>query len=340
MIFLGMYEGQVCRIAADSPNRSVLITGISGTGKTCRMQQMEVDSALQTHKAIVFDTSSTHSKQQIFSPLQEKFESLSNRISVTEDGLYIPLLTPVNSESCKRESDFSIISAAVSAFAVPLHLGTAQTGILRDALIFALHNMDSYSNELPAIVDGLKHQGPMGKTVHQKLWDLLNCGVLKKSQKNILSGRINILDLNDLERPVQTILIELFLSLLFRIKRHTEDTFVYDLFLDECQNFNLKPNSGISQLLREGRKFGINMVLSTQSLGIFNKETLPMLSQAATKLYFKPAVKDITKVAKQLSYENWEKWQAKLKILNVGECIADGNLDISGTTVGHPLLLV
>lgn len=56
-------------IGEGSPNNSVLMTGISGSGKTCRMNQIELDAALHGKTVIILDLNQTHEYKQIFTSI-------------------------------------------------------------------------------------------------------------------------------------------------------------------------------------------------------------------------------------------------------------------------------
>lgn len=337
MIYLGKTNGNYCRVSKKSQNNSILVTGISGSGKTCRMQTMELDSAKNGHIVVILDTADSHTKSQIFPLIRQDYLTAVNHISAVHDGIDIPLFRPLAAAASQPEPDFSLICTATNAIARPLKLGALQTGILRNAIQFAIRHQDQFQTEMQAVSFGLQNQNSDGKKVYQRLWNLFNCGVIRKSQTHFQTGKINILDFGGLDSPTKNILIELILTYLFKAA-HSQNC-IYDIFIDECQNFNLKTDSAICQLLREGRKFDINLILSTQSLSVFNREILSMLNQASTKLYFQPSLADIHKIAKQISCSDWKKWKYTLSRLNVGESIAYGYLSVENAELQRPILL-
>jgi len=339
MIYVGKLQTQICRISPNAQNESILITGISGSGKTCRMLEMECDSARSGDTVIVLDTSDTHTPNQIFSPIESEFNRLANRISALRDGFNIPFCRPIQTAKmqAKASSKFFIINSATNAIALPMKLGIKQTSVLRKSIHFTIEHLHLFNDELQAIGFALQQEGPKGEEVYDRLWNLFNCGVLRNSTKMIQAGRINILEFDGLDVVTKNQLAEIILTHLLRVARNGKETYV--VFLDECQNFCLKPDSAIFKLLREGRKFHINLVLSTQSLSVFNKEAVSMLNQASTKLYFRPALDNVCRTAKQLSPEDRKIWEGRLLKLRTGECIAHGFLCVGRTELHRPILL-
>ena len=54
-MYLGKFNRESCLTGRKSPNGSVCITGLSGTGKTSRMNQVELESVRQGDTLIVID---------------------------------------------------------------------------------------------------------------------------------------------------------------------------------------------------------------------------------------------------------------------------------------------
>ena len=86
------------------------------------------------------------------------------------------------------------------------------------------------------------------------------------------------------------------------------------IVLDEIQNLDHRLESPLGQLLTEGRKFGISLILATQTLSNFTKDQKDRLFQASHKLFFKPAdteiksyaqlLADATAITKSIGYNN------------------------------------
>ncbi len=73
-MYVGTFElTEKVYIASDSPNKSVLLTGISGSGKTTRLNQMEVELAKRGETVLVVDVNQTHSFQHVYQEIREHF---------------------------------------------------------------------------------------------------------------------------------------------------------------------------------------------------------------------------------------------------------------------------
>ena len=73
------------------------------------------------------------------------------------------------------------------------------------------------------------------------------------------------------------------------------------IVLDEIQNLDHRLESPLGQFLTEGRKFGISLILATQTLSNFTKDEKGRLFQASHKLFFKPADTEIKTFAQLLA---------------------------------------
>jgi DNA phosphorothioation-dependent restriction protein DptH len=99
------------------------------------------------------------------------------------------------------------------------------------------------------------------------------------------------------------------------------------IVLDEIQNLDHRLESPLGQFLTEGRKFGISLILATQTLSNLDKDEKDRLFQASHKLFFKPADTEIRAFAQLLAdvtNEKQELWLQRLSSLKRGECYSLG----------------
>tara|TARA_R110001583_G_scaffold47238_2_gene147992 strand:- start:10288 stop:17577 length:7290 start_codon:yes stop_codon:yes gene_type:complete len=100
------------------------------------------------------------------------------------------------------------------------------------------------------------------------------------------------------------------------------------IVLDEVQNLDQKLDSPIGKMLTEGRKYGLSLILATQTLSNLKKEEQDRLFQAAHKLFFQPADTEYSSYAKLLEQAvpgtNRKAWLDELAKLKKGECISVG----------------
>jgi len=97
--------------------------------------------------------------------------------------------------------------------------------------------------------------------------------------------------------------------------------------LDEVQNLDHREGSPLSKYLREGRKFGVALILATQILSNLAKDERDRLFNAAHKLFFRPADTEIRTFAEIASISTGDKtdvWMKQLASLEKGECYSLG----------------
>jgi DNA phosphorothioation-dependent restriction protein DptH len=99
------------------------------------------------------------------------------------------------------------------------------------------------------------------------------------------------------------------------------------IVLDEIQNLDHQLDSPLGQFLTEGRKFGISLILATQTLSNFGKDERDRLFQAGHKLFFKPAdteVRTYAQILADATGSRMEEWVDRLSSLKRGECYSLG----------------
>jgi DNA phosphorothioation-dependent restriction protein DptH len=94
--------------------------------------------------------------------------------------------------------------------------------------------------------------------------------------------------------------------------------------VDEFQKLRIDNNSLIVKILREGRKFGWSLWLSTQYTEQgFKSVVKSAFEQVAVNIYFEPGASNCMKIAGHLGSTSSEirRWSSELKILEQGKCI-------------------
>lgn len=345
MKYLGKNENTVCRISEHATNDSVLITGQSGSGKTTRMNLMEMDSAESGDTAVVLDIGRTHSEDQIYHPVREAYEKLADRTDAASEGLNIPLLPEENADEVSSDR---LICANISAIASAVRLGTKQTGILRKTVFYVAEKREQFGDDIQAVEAGLEQQGTAGEETGEKMWQVLHSSIFGGGGFHTVPGRISIIDLSGIDMYMRKTAAEAVMSFLWHQKTaaHKENLTVY---IDEVQNLDTGTGSMTERFLCEGRRFGISMVLATQTMEKFKSKIRATLEQAAIRLYFHPSWSETAKIARQISLteqhakktgpEQRAQWEKRLNGLKTGECIAVGCMEANGVRINRPYLL-
>lgn len=175
---------------------------------------------------------------------------------------------------------------------------------------------------------------------YNHLYPILEGEIFRESEKAIQPGKLNIISLQSLNPKTQKQVAEIILAALWRDKRSsgavTENKMT--LVLDEFQNLDFQRGSVLFELLTEGRKYGLEIIMATQTLAIFSKKDLAIINQAAVKLFFQQSMTDLAGIASMIEPKHKEKWIEKLVDLQIGEAIAVGNLEVAGKKINQPIL--
>lgn len=322
-------RGVSVRISVNSPNEHIAIFGISGTGKSTRINEIITDIQSSEGTVIVFDLTG------------QDFQNLDsvNRINAGNVGIDLQIFDMKKVEN-GEESYVNFLGYITDTFTNVYKLGIRQQGALRTAIEYAIRYRNRYATEMDAIAAGLDGQdSDLATGVHNKLWQILHGGVFRKSNEQCGRGKVNILDFSGINPTAQREMVEIMLSFMWKkLRTESKKENRICLVVDECQHF-LTGNSIVLEMLRESRKFGVNIILSTQSNAGFPSTVMSAVNQTAVQLYFRPSVSDMKKIANIIAPQDVGRCLLMLKRLKVGESIATGNLSVNGKEIQYPLII-
>ena len=151
----------------------------------------------------------------------------------------------------------------------------------------------------------------------------------KTSDENMMP--ITIFDLVDFPEGQRKFLTEFMTSLLWRETYRQEYRNHCDvLLLDEMQFLSIREGGTLSSMLREGRKKGLRVVLSTQFICHYDKAEIQALQQADNMLIFHPTPEDCKHSAKIIDSMEGKAWEKILQSLKKGEAVLKGSYKIDG----------
>lgn len=122
---------------------------------------------------------------------------------------------------------------------------------------------------------------------------------------------------------------DMLLASLFYAQKHQSEYRQLSIFIDEIQNQNISDGSIISKIMREGRKYSIDLNFATQYLGSIKESRI--LRQASLNICFRPEITSRNTLADMLGFKKKDIWQ--LDNMSVGDCFVQGsivNFDIGG----------
>jgi len=291
--------------AAGTPNPHVLILGESGTGKTYAISCLTAELAQEGIVSIVFDYG------QGFSPknLPDEFVNATNPVELHagRDGVNInplqifpsDLLGPVN-----------VAQRVADTFArVYTKIGVQQHAIVRRAVLDVMADAgitqdspDTWSSDLPAFGElqvklneyagnPQNTQSRFAATAASHVSTLFVFNTFRQnghrlSWTDMLSSRnrVVVIQLKGLEHTLERAVTEFMLwNLIGFIEAMGPGTLRCFVVLDEAHKLSFDRGSPVEKLLREGRKFGLGLILASQQPEDFSPVAF---ANTATKIVF------------------------------------------------------
>jgi len=215
--------------------------------------------------------------------------------------------------------------------------GSQQAGVIETVLDQGLQNNPQYS--LENFLEDLEEDSARGIGIANKIRSLVKINCFDTQATDNLyeesirkESPVQVIQLTKIPLSLQRILTEFILwDIWAYVQKYGRKDKPITIVLDEMQNLDHAPDSPIDKMLREGRKFGISLILATQTISNFNKEQKDRLFQASTKLFFKPATTEIDSFAKLLNQVQPQftvlEWREKLNNLQKGQCYYIGYVD-------------
>ncbi|MDY0132614.1 MAG: type IV secretion system DNA-binding domain-containing protein [Desulforegulaceae bacterium] len=327
----------------DLSNRHMLIFGSSGMGKTYAIQCFLNEFGKNNQNSLVIDYTNGF--------LPEHLEKETKKFLEPKQHYIMKEPLPI--------SPFKIHAPILDGEAMPEKIGTASKRIT--SIFDSVYNFgdQQYSVLLDAISDGILTYGNSFNL--DNLLEILKDYLEDKiKQKNSVLSLISKIKPFILDNPFSSEFSGISWDHLFEKKNQLCNIFqlagmdlhswklvteflLWDFYafvrgtgnknnpkvivLDEVQNLNHREEFPLAKYLTEGRKFGISLILATQTLSNLSAEERSRLFQAGHKLFFKPADTEISEYSKLLENATSEPakfWTSKLSQLKKGECYSLG----------------
>ena len=321
-------------------NRHLMVFGSSGTGKTYAIQCLLCELGRLGQNSLIVDYTDGFLPSQL---APATIASLSPKPHYVRQS---PL--PINpfkkqtsiEEGMVFEDTPAIIAKRVaSIFKSVYELGDQQFSLLIDAITQGVEQegegftLDGLREILESFLDSESHSKVRVRDTLSKLRPFIQqapfSGDDDMGWEQLLTdpeNRCHIFQFFKVDRHTARALIEFVLWDLYAFARSVgNEKTPRVIVLDEVQNLDLGLEAPVGKYLTEGRKFGLSLILATQTLNNLRGDRLSRLFQAAHKIFFRPSDNELPDHAKLLQNAApgtgaTQDWIAKLSGLQKGEC--------------------
>lgn len=319
-------------VLAETPNKHILAVGRSGQGKTWWCVRKLEESYEAESNTIVFDYSASYTKAEL---KKAKFKYTQKYVEVNPflQKFYWKFFAPDHNFLVKDFRDSVLQSLGIASYYQKKLLEEAieqvlivENQISVPLLITTLETMQmKYSFEKDKcqnITHLLTRLDPFSSI--ENLYFECKADTTNKDKK---TPRLIVLQFSDFTELQRKFLTQLCLEMYWREKRRVKQNNI--ILLDEFQNLNIRAGGALSGMLREGRKFGLSVILSSQFVSNYRKTEIETLMQVGNILFFRPTESDLKFSAKLISLHNISEWLNILDELRIGEFILKGNYHIN-----------
>jgi DNA phosphorothioation-dependent restriction protein DptH len=325
-------------------NRHMLIFGSSGMGKTYAIQCLLNELGRAGQNSLVVDYTNGFLPNQlepvtktIVAPVQHIIRQSPLPISpfklqtqIIGDDMFVP------------ESHSTAAKRIAAIFKTVYDLGDQQFSVLFDAIMQGMQSygdkflLDNLLNIMHEFIEEKNHNNAVVNSTMSKLkpfildkpfsaetggigWDDIFRDQAHRCHIFQLAG----LDMHSWRLVTEFILWDLYAFVRSSGNKNTPKVVV----LDEIQNLDHREECPLAKYLTEGRKFGLSLILATQSISNLATDQQSRLFQAGHKLFFKPAETEMGEYGKVLQNATGEPsrtWIERLSKLRKGECYSLG----------------
>ncbi|MCD6304951.1 MAG: ATP-binding protein [Deltaproteobacteria bacterium] len=325
-------------------NRHMLIFGSSGMGKTYAIQCLLFELAKSGQNSLVVDYTNGFLPKQLEKITITKLSPIQHMVAQAP----LPISTFKRQPQDYGEGDLvlekksSAAKRIASIFQNVYGLGEQQFSVLFDAIF---EGMSKYGENmtLNRLLDILQEY--ISDSVHNKTASMTTLSKLKpfvldepflsdaegigwQEIFNNRQHRCHVFQLANMDFHSWRLITEFVLWDLYAFVRSCGDRHHPKVVvLDEVQNLDQREEAPFAKYLTEGRKFGISLILATQTLSNLSTDEQSRLFQAGHKLFFKPAETETKVYATLLQNATGEPastWIQRLSSLNKGECYSLG----------------
>ena len=325
-------------------NRHLLIFGNSGMGKTYAIQAILCELARKGQNDLIVDYTDGFLPNQLQSETNRVLQPVQEIVKTKK----LPI-NPFRRQSQDigggliiEDSELDVGKRVASIFESVYELGEQQVSILIDAVRQGVEThkdamtLDKLMPILESYVGDGVHPKASASTLLSKIKPFIEESPFATGTSIGWQGifadsahRCRVFQMVKIDKTTARALTEFVLWDLWTYvcSNSTEKT-PHVVVLDEVQNLDHRQGSPLEKMLREGRKFGVSLILATQTLSNLKKEEQAQLFQSGHKLFFRPADPEIGQYADFLyqmdKNHSKDSWKEILASLGKGDCLSVG----------------
>ncbi|VEN73294.1 AAA-like domain protein [Candidatus Desulfarcum epimagneticum] len=326
----------------DLANRHMLIFGSSGQGKTYAIQCILCEMGKFRQKSLIIDYTNGF--------LPDQLEPETNDIVAPEQHVvsnnplpinpFLPQVSDHGGIIIKQNAN-DVAKRIAGLFNAVYNIGDQQYSVLHRAIMDGVESLREQMNleQMLAVIEEMTKDKKF-KSSAQTLYNKLRPFVLDKpfshGEKEFDWTSIfqdqdplcNIFQLAGKDGYSQKLITEFILWDLYGfLQSKGKKSEPKVIVLDEVQNLDHQEDSPLSKYLREGRKFGLSLILATQTMSNMKKDEQDRMFNAEHKLFFRPAdteLKSFANIAALFTDQSPNDWIGRLSSLKKGECFSIG----------------
>lgn len=326
------------------PNRHLLIFGSSGQGKTYAIQAILCELARKGQHDLILDYTEGFKTAQLESETTnflhpEQHIVRNNPLPIDPFAAYSQndggiVITDRPTDIAKRVasifksvySDIGSIQYAALVDAIKRGLG-GPSGLTLDGLGNILDDLAEERSRNRASIEGLRQK--IGSFADDNPFSAAGASIGWDNLFTDPAHLCHVFQLTGLDRISRRIIVEFVLwDLYAHVRANGKKDRPKVLVLDEVQNLSQDADAPLSNYLAEARKFGISLIMATQSVSnASSQEFKDKLFLAGQMLLFQPPAASAREYAKILCDRcggGLDEWRRRLMNLSRGECYAIG----------------
>ena len=301
-------------------NRHIKVTGKSGTGKTYWVCQEIGKFVSDQIPVLIVDFSGSYTDREL-----EKNFRKNQKISIATSNPKMTLvIISAGKNTVENVTDALIQILDVQSMLQRQLLEEISWNVLKQSGYISFKRL---YDELLKRGSG-EEESERGKNISflmSRLYYLRNIDSFRVAMGTAKrKADVVIMQFSDYPERIRKSLAQFFLEIEWR--NICEDEKQVQIILDEFQVLPLE-GTAIEEMLREGRKYGVGMILLSQYEP--RSEAKNILEQAATSIYFQPNERNIISTAQAISREQYKEWMPILKKLTIGTCVLSGEYSVN-----------